>query len=185
MRRRIAPLRPARRARGQVAVEFALSIVLVLTLLVGFFDLARGLAVQAAVSEMAWAAARFAASGACLSSPRDEQTAASLGEVSGGTGPTCPGGTTGTGLSTSDSAGAPVTVSPAQQDAIAAQARAAAFVIDAGAATVVVTLPDGGARLGQRVRVQVTYAYIPVASQFVGGRAVIPLSSSQTLLIAR
>src|SRR4051812_50146434 len=95
MKRLAAPADPAHRARGQVAVEFALSIGLVLTLLVGFFDLARGLAVQAAVSEMAWAGARFAAGGACLSNPRDEQPSTTTGEGSGGRGQLWPRGRTG------------------------------------------------------------------------------------------
>jgi hypothetical protein len=184
MRLPLALLRPARRAHGQVAVEFALSIMLVLTLLLGFFDLARGLVAQAAVSEVAWAGARFAASGACLSSPREEQPAPSSGEVSGAGGPTCPGGSPGGG-NLSMSTGSSAHISSAQQDAIATQARAAAFAIDAGSATISVQFPDSGTRLGQRVRVQVTYSYVPVASQFIGGHGVIQLSSSQTLLIAR
>ncbi|HEY7060344.1 MAG TPA: TadE family protein [Chloroflexota bacterium] len=165
--------------RGQAAVEFALSIGLVITLLLGFFDLARGLAAYASVSEMAWAGARFAASGACLTHPRDEPPPESGGgQVSGGATPACPAG--------SDPSTPPNgTLSPAQQDAITAQARGAAFAIDPSAPTISIQLPDGGSRLGQRVRVAVSYAYVPISSQFVGGRAVIQLSGSQTLLIGR
>lgn len=184
MRALVARPRPPRRARGQAAVEFALSIMLVLTLLLGFFDVARGLVAQAAVSEMAWAAARFAASGVCLSSPRDEQPAPASGQTSGASGPTCPGGSS-SGGSFSMSTGSGALISAAQLDAIVAQAVAAAFAIDARSATIAVTFPDAGAHLGQRVRIEVTYPYVPVASQFTGGRAVLQLSSSQTLLIAR
>jgi hypothetical protein len=182
---RAALPRPAGRARGQVAVEFAITIIFVLGLLVGFFDLARGLAVQAAVAEMAWAGARFAASGACLSNPRDEQPSASAGEVSGGAGLTCPGGSAGGGLSMRGGSGSGGTISAAQRDAITAWARAAAFGIDPSTATITIQLPDGGARLGQRVRVEVSFPYVPVSAHFTGGRGVIQLSSSQTLLIAR
>src|SRR5262249_12616385 len=135
-----------RSARGQATVEFAFTVIILLSLVLGLFDTARAMVVQQSLSEMAWAGARYASQNAA------------------------------TDASANTSLDSPHT------DAIVARARAAAIGMDASAATISVQLPDGGHRPGQRVRVQVAYSYVPVSSQFIGGRAM-DMSSSDTLLI--
>ncbi len=120
--------------------------MILLSLVLGLFDTARAIVVQQALSEMAWAGARYAS----LNVGADPSTTTSLDSQ--------------------------------RTDAIIARARAAAFGLDASAATIQVQFPDGGHRPGQRVRVQVFYPYVPVSTQFIGGR-VMDMSSSDTLLI--
>ena len=135
-----------RSARGQATVEFAFTVIILLSLVLGLFDTVRALVVQQALSEMAWAGARYAS----LNLAADPSASSSL--------------------------------EPQRTEAIVSRARAAAFGLDASAATIRVQLPDGGHRPGQRVRVQVSYSYVPVSTQFIGGRAM-DMSSSDTLLI--
>jgi hypothetical protein len=176
--------RPADRVRGQAMVEFALATILLLGSLVGFFDLARGIAAQHALSEMAWAGARYASMEACLGQRYSGGSPATGSAAGRDERPApCPQGAS--SASTQRDGGLQSPLTPEQRAAIEAHARQAAFGIDASAATITIEFPDGGSRPGQRVRVVVTWSYVPVLSQFTGGRVTLPLQSSQSLLILR